>query len=269
MHRFPFQVSLGALVLLSLSWLSVPEQPGALIIVGGGGTPPAVVSRAIELAGGEESVVVVLPHASSREDRGVGSVEMFREAGAGEALLIDDLASPSAQSKLQRATLIWMPGGSQNKLMSAIDEASLNELLIELHASGVAFGGTSAGAAVQSGLMITGEAELEAVVAKGTKLGRGLDLWSQVIVDQHAHRRRRFNRLLSAVLDHPSKVGMAIDEKTAIIVQGRKFEVLGSSSVLVLDARDAEVEETKAGAPHGARNLAMHLLREGMGFSLD
>jgi cyanophycinase len=251
---------------LAKPWLPVELNPGALIVVGGGGTPPEVAQQAVQLAGGELSVVAILPQASEREERGLGSVEMFLEAGAGEAYVVEDLNSAQARADLERASLVWMPGGSQNRLMEAVRDAGLGDLLRAMHQRGVAFGGTSAGAAVQSGLMITGEAELEAVVAGGTELAEGLGLWPEVIVDQHALKRRRFQRLLSATLDHPEKLGIAVDEKTAVIFSGSRLDVMGASSVFVIDARGARVEPTKPGEPLGATGLVLHVLRAGMSF---
>jgi cyanophycinase len=268
MRQIQASLAIALLFLATASGLFTADKRGALIVVGGGGTPPLVVQRAIELAGGAQSVVAVLPHASAREDRGQGSVEMFIEAGAGEAFLLGDLQAPGVREDLARATLVWMPGGSQNRLMDAVREADLGSLFREMHKNGVSFGGTSAGAAVQSQLMITGKAELEAIVAGGTELGKGLALWPEVIVDQHAMKRKRFNRLLSAVIDQPTKVGVAIDEKTAVIVQGSRFEVLGDSTVLVIDARNAEVPASKPGQPLAASGLSLSVLRAGMGFDL-
>ncbi|MCB9915444.1 MAG: cyanophycinase [Planctomycetes bacterium] len=253
---------------LGLSRGTAARAPGALVVVGGGGTPPEAIARALELAGGARAVVAVLPHASNAEDRGLGSAEMFLEAGAAEALVLDDLTATRTRAELERATLVWMPGGSQNALMEALDTAGLVDVLRALHARGVVFGGTSAGAAVMSARMLTGEAELEAVRAGGTELAAGLGLWPGVIVDQHALRRRRLQRLWSAVLDHPDDVGVAIDERTAVVVRGTRFEVVGRSNVAVFDARHAEVSASEPGDAHAARGVALHLLRAGMELDL-
>ena len=257
------------LVLATYAASRTGDERGALVVVGGGGTPEAAVQRALELAGGERARVLILPHASSREGRGTGSVEMYEEAGARDVVLLEDLEGADARAALERATLIWMPGGSQNRLMAALREAGLVELVRELHAAGTVVGGTSAGAAVQSRLMITGEARLDAVEAEATELAEGLALWTGVIVDQHALARRRLQRLLAAVLDHPAEVGVAIDEGTAAVVRGDSLEVVGRGQVVVLDARRAEVLEAEAGALHGATGLVVHVLRAGMSLDLD
>ena len=265
--------SIGALLLSLACSCATPSDHGAseagpLIVVGGGGTPAEVVARAVELSGGPQAIVAVLPHASSSEDRGIGSAEMFLEAGAAEAYVMEDLTSSETQAFLERATLVWMPGGDQSLIMEATEAAGITEELRAMHRRGIAFGGTSAGAAVQSTLMITGNAELEAVLAGKTELVEGLGVWDEVIVDQHFVARRRFHRLLSATLDHPGKLGVGIDERTAVIVRDHAFEVMGESSVLIIDARHAVLEPTEAGAPLAAVGMQLHLLRAGMSYEL-
>ena len=39
----------------------------------------------------------------------------------------------------------------------------------------------------------------------------GLSLWREALIDQHFLTRQRDNRLISAVFDHPSLVGVGID----------------------------------------------------------
>ena len=133
---------------------------------------------------------------------------------------------------------------------------------------GALVGGTSAGAAVMSASMITGEADLQSITAAKTELKPGLGLWPEVIVDQHFLKRQRNNRLISAVLDHPELVGVGVDETTAVFVTGREFEVLGKNSVVVIDARKAAVDKTPAGGLATGRGLVMSVLKEGMKFDL-
>jgi cyanophycinase len=45
-------------------------QKGALVIVGGGGTTDKIVARTLELAGGKDAIVVVLPQSSAVENAG-------------------------------------------------------------------------------------------------------------------------------------------------------------------------------------------------------
>ena len=93
--------------------------PGALVVVGGGDVGPEIVSRTLALAGGKEAIVAVLPQSSAEPDAGDSSVKMWLEAGAKQAAKLS-FSDPEAAEKLRGATLIWMPGGDQNRFMQAI-----------------------------------------------------------------------------------------------------------------------------------------------------
>jgi cyanophycinase len=115
--------------------------------------------------------------------------------------------------------------------------------------------------------MITGEADLQAVTAGRTELAHGLGLWPEVIVDQHFLKRQRDNRLISAVLDRKTLIGVGIDESTAVIVHGSSFDVIGASSVIVIDPRGATIQATPHGQPATGRGLRLTVLRAGMRYA--
>jgi cyanophycinase len=250
--------------------LSVPAfaQTGALVVAGGGDTGPEIISRTLELAGGNQAIVAVLPQSSGEPDAGDASVRMWRDAGAHEAAKISFVDSATAAAALRRATLIWMPGGDQNRFMKTIERTGLAEVIRERYRAGAIVGGTSAGAAVLSKAMITGDADLQAIVAGRTVIAQGLALWPEVIVDQHFVKRQRANRLLSAVLDRPTLVGVGIDESTAVVVRDGAFEVIGKSSVVVIDPRGARIGPPGDGRPASGTGLRLSVLRSGDSYSL-
>lgn len=258
--------------LLGLSLLITPslraQSPGAIVAVGGGGTTPAIVAKTLELAGGKNAVVAVLPQASELPTTGASSVKMWTEAGARSAREVSFDDRKAARAILREATLIWMPGGSQTRFMEKIEGTGLAEFIIERHRAGAVVGGTSAGAAVLSAEMITGEADLKSLKSGTTVLKKGLGLLRDVIVDQHFLQRQRGNRLISGVLDHPTLVGVGIDEATAVIFQDQAMHVLGKSGVVVVDPRPATREKFEAGQVVAATGLRLSVLREGMTYSL-
>jgi cyanophycinase len=241
--------------------------PGALVVVGGGGTPPEVLIEGLARTGAAKPHVVVLPQASSREDRGVGSAEMFRELGVETVDLIDPL-DDTAAARIARADLIWFPGGDQELLSQALHTAKVVQVIHERHRAGAVVGGTSAGAAIMSRVMISGPPEPRALTGGAMRPFRGLGLWKGVIVDQHFVERDRLARLLTAVLDNPRLVGVGISERTACIVDGEQFEVRGEGQVLVWDARGSEIERFKDEELQGARDLRLHVIRPGERFDL-
>jgi cyanophycinase len=256
-------------VLCALLFVPAPgaQSPGAIVAVGGGGTTDAIVKRTLALAGGSNAVVVVLPQSSAAAGAGDSSVKMWLEAGARSARKVD-FAAPDARASLEAATLIWMPGGDQNRFMKAIEGTGLDEVIRARNRAGAVVGGTSAGAAVLSRLMMTGDADLKSLAAAKTVLVQGLGLLPDVIVDQHFLQRQRNNRLLSAVLDHPTSVGVGIDEATAAIFHKGAIEVVGRSAVVVFDPRRAKVEKPGDGSALGASGITTAVLREGMRLAL-
>jgi len=241
---------------------------GALVAVGGGDTNDAIVARTLELAGGRNAVVVVLPQSSALPDAGDSSVETWKKAGARDVRKVSFDDRDAARRAIESATLIWMPGGDQNRFMSAIARTGLDDLIRARHAAGVTIGGTSAGAAILSRVMLTGEADLKSVDAGSTVTAPGLGLWSDVIVDQHFLKRQRESRLISVVIDHPTLVGVGIDEGTAVVVRGSQIEVVGKSAVLVIDPRGAKIAPPASSPVAAGTGLTFHVLRSGMTLDL-
>ena len=221
------------------------------MIVGGGETTPDMHKRILEMAGGRKAKVLVIPQASSVQQRpGYSSAaDMWKEAGVGEVAILDLSDHKRAISEVVNADLVWISGGSQRRLMDSLKGTGVPEAIRRHYREGGVIGGSSAGAAVMSKFMITGDE----VIA-------GLGLWPEAMVDQHFLARRRFNRLLRAVLDRPSLIGVGIDERTAVFLHGKSFEVLGESSVLVVDARKAKTEDV------ATTDVVLHVLRSGMKF---
>jgi cyanophycinase len=242
---------------------------GTLVAVGGGGTTDEILRKTIVLAGGAKAIVAVLPQSSAEPDAGDESVAMWRHAGASDVSKID-LTHPGARAALERATLIWIPGGDQTRFIKAITGTGMDEVIRGRLRSGAVVGGTSAGAAVLSRVMITGDAyDLKGVTAGSTTTAEGLGLWPEVILDQHFLKRQRQTRLLSLVLDRPALVGIGVDESTAVFARGATIEVVGQSAVVVFDARQASVQQAARGGIGAAIGVRTHVLRDGMSLDLN
>ncbi len=125
-------------------------------------------------------------------------------------------------------------------------------------AAGVPFGGTSAGAAVMSARMITGEGDFTVIDGDKVEVRPGLGLLEGAIVDQHFVKRQRQNRLFGLVLKHPEERGVGIDEDTALLVSGgRHAEVVGKGPVMLVDAKGPdrlEITLLRAGQTTDLRN---------------
>lgn len=257
---------------------------GSLFIVGGGERPPELMQRFVDLAGGPDSArIVVIPMASSSpEETGRSHASQLRELGAeARALDLDRRRADDADAvrAVRRATGIWFPGGSQSRLADTLRSTAVLSAIRSQYRRGAAVGGTSAGAAVMSDSMITGDQYLPDADTAGyygdefPRIARayivlepGFGLLSDVVVDQHFLQRERHNRLISVILDHPDLLGVGIDESTALIVRpDGTWEVAGRSTALVVDARRARVTRPEA-AVLGAAGVRVHLLPAGATF---
>jgi cyanophycinase len=127
--------------------------------------------------------------------------------------------------------------------------------------------GTSAGAAAMSGTMIA-EGDASGITRASVRTGPGLEFLPGVLIDQHFAERGRVNRLLSAVALYPHELGLGIDEDTAILTDGDRFEVLGSGAVTVVDAGAATDIRVPAQGPITLTGARIHVLAAGHTFHL-
>jgi cyanophycinase len=268
----------GTLVMIAAMALCQAAETvrGQLVIVGGGPDNPAIRERMMNLAGGKKARIVVVPDASNDPMAGEKTAQPWRDIGAENVAILDSSNTEKATELIRSADLIWMRGGSQLRLMEALSRDGLATAINDRFRKGAIVGGTSAGAAVMSSAMISGNAGRRGTPEANTpKLADGLGLWPEVIVDQHFVRRNRLKRLEAAVRSRPTLVGVGIDESTAVVVSGRGFEVIGKGDVIVIDARkpsnDAKAKEKdkEKGPMDSPQELAEFTLKSGMRFDLD
>jgi len=153
---------------------------------------------------------------------------------------------PTLLDSLRKAKLIYLCGGDQNRLMDSIGtrtDAPVRLAIKDAYQKGATIAGTSAGAAVMSHIMLTGdetyEPEYESTYARvwkgNARYAQGLGLLdSTIIIDQHFIVRSRYNRLFSALLEHPAHTCIGIDEATALVVHGDSATVVGESQIVVM-----------------------------------
>ena len=260
---------------------AVARPAGTLLIVGGGPAPAEIPRRFVELAGGAGARIVVFPMASADSGTGPAKVAELRALGADavSAPLTREAASGAEAARvLDGATGIWFSGGDQNRLTRALAGTPVERAIHARYRAGAVVGGTSAGAAVMSARMITGDerrpggdrpprdsSDAWLTVARDNVVtAPGFGLLPGVVVDQHFLRRKRHNRLLSLVLELPERLAVGIDESTALeIGPDGRWRVLGASSAIVLDARQARVA---GGSALGASDVRLHVLPAGSTF---
>ena len=258
----------GIVLLIAGTMLSVaaaaPE--GHLVLAGGGRTPAAVFTRTLELSGGRKAIVAVLPQTYPNDSIGDAAVAMWRQLGAHEVLKVS-LADPaSAAAALERATLIWMPGGFQGLLMRTLADTPIPGEIRRRFAEGATIGGASAGAAAMSRTMIADETTPDGAGGDGRTTGDGLGLWPEAIVSPHFAERRRMNPLMAIVQQHPDLIGVGIDEGTAAIVSRGELQVVGSGTVVIIDPRGAGTGQPGWDPTSSVRRPPVRVLKPGMHF---
>ncbi len=182
---------------------------------------PEILQRFVELCGGENAVICVIPTASQLEDTGDVYKQIFLSLGVSEAhaLRIEEREHAEDEtylSLLDRSTGIFVTGGNQLRLSTILGGTSVATKIRQLNAKGVHYAGTSAGAAIVSQHMIVGGSTGVVPTEDGVSLAPGLGLNNTIVVDQHFNERNRLARLMSAVSYNPFLIGIGLDEKGTV-----------------------------------------------------
>lgn len=245
--RFVKILTLTTLFLSSLcAWSQAPK--GKLFIIGGGSRPDAMIQRLIQESGLDKGGFgIVLPMSSAEQDSSVYyATRPFIQLGVkslrGIYFTAPNQATQSMADSIRKAKLIYITGGDQTRFMNIVGGTVVEQAIQDAYRAGATIAGTSAGAAVMSKKMITGNqlkypeyaSTFSSIEENNLEITKGLGLIEQVIVDQHFLIRSRHNRLITAVIENSDYTGIGIDESTAILVIGKGVEVVGISQVLVL-----------------------------------
>jgi cyanophycinase len=239
--------SLGTAVVLGLNFAIMAIEPGpsslaplerpsggSLVICGGGVLSEPVRDTFFELAGGRQARIVVVPTANALADapESARGLDAWKSRGAASVCLLHTRSRTQANDSafvkpLTEATGVWIGGGKQSWLTDAYLGTEVEKQLKALLDRGGVIGGTSAGAAVMTRVMIA-NGRNEANVTEG------FDFFSGAVVDQHFLKRNRIKRLLSVLSHHPDLVGFGIDEQAAMVVdvKRRHLKVIGGSYVV-------------------------------------
>lgn len=242
MRRYVFS---AVAAFLSISPIAMAAQEvgppaGSLVIVGGAMRDTAIVRRFIDLAGGVDAKIVVIPTAGGAEeyDQSYGGLRTFRALGA-QSLTVVHTTDPSEADTdafaqpIREATGVWFPGGRQWRLADSYLGTKTEEALHDVLARGGVIGGSSAGATIQGSYLARGDTQANTIMMGDHEVGFGF--LKNTAIDQHLLRRNRQFDLIEIIEAHPDLLGIGIDENTAIVVQGDRFEVIGQSLVAVYD----------------------------------
>ncbi len=254
---------------------------GCIIPIGGAEDrlrDPAILQRFVDVCGGAQARIAIIPTASSRAETGPEYERIFRDLGAGatRALPIetrDDCNDPRFIERIERAQGVFLTGGNQLKLSTTIGGTEIARLIRrrnledELHVAG-----TSAGAAILSEHMIAFGDEGSTPQADMVTLAPGLGLTRMVVIDQHFRQRDRLGRLLTALAYNPRPIGIGLDEDTAaFIAPDDSLEVHGSGAITVVDPSEIEyssMDSAKQSEAVCMLNIRLHILVEGARYDI-
>ncbi len=269
----------SVILLMLVTTIAFGGSPnGSLFIIGGGDRSVEIMKEFVGLAGGpEKASIVVITNASGEADTAcVDMTQEFHALGVRSVTCLhptrEEASDPRTCEKLNGATGVYFTGGDQVRVTTAMAGTPLHQKLLDLYRDGAVIGGTSAGAAIMSKVMITGDERLNKDTVRNFLFIKkdnvvaveGMGFLDKLIIDQHFVMRKRHNRLISLVLEHPDLVGVGIDEATAIVVRpDGTFRVTGKSTVIVYDAtRATDIRSSSTGYLSG-HNLTMHVLTPG------
>ncbi len=277
--------------------LPAPTQghPGTIVLHGGGELTDDVFERFIELAGGKEARIILVPSAGylhSDYENEQQFLRVMHERFSGWVHLAssgnirsfdflytddpDDADAAAFVRPLETATGVWFCGGLQPRLNYRFvgefpEQTRFQVALREIVARGGVVGGTSAGMAALPEIMTMYQDRKYAQAPATVVAAHGLGLIQGAIVEQHfdgkSGRLERFTGLLrdSAKLDKltarpgagVNMMGLAVEEATALVLQGNRLETIGEASAHVF---------VKSG---GGRTVIWHELPAGETARLD
>lgn len=252
--------------------------PGPVMAIGGAEDKlrdKLILSAFVNLAGGPEARIAILPTASSIEDAGERYKALFLGMGAEQAdvLYLSDraaAASPDVLEILDDVTGVFLTGGNQMRLASIVGGTPVARTVRALNRAGAAVAGTSAGASILSSHMVAYGASGPSPRMRMAQMTAGFGLVPGVVIDQHFRQRDRIGRLLALVAGSPELLGIGIDEDTAALFSGETLEVLGRHSVTIVDGTNIESDIHRVKG-HGAITVSgavLHVLSAGNRFDL-
>ncbi len=260
----------------------VPEghQRGSIVPIGGAEDKigdEAILKRFVRVCGGRNAAIAVIPTASELRTTGRRYEELFRDLKASKVWVLpfesrQQCEDPEELAVLEKATGVFLTGGSQLRLSTTLGGTSVAKALRAMNARGVTIGGTSAGAAFLPEHMIAYGEEGSTPHAGMVQLAPGLGLTNRIVVDQHFRERDRLGRLLTALAFNPFATGIGLDEDTAAFIgPDNCLEVVGSGAITIVDPSSIEyssIDAARQGEPVSLLGVKLHVLVKGGTYNL-
>lgn len=218
-------------------------QNGSLLIIGGNLLSPEIYAKFLELAGGPEANLVIIPTAIADEYLlGDGAIEKIIKTFTSQGfknIEVLHTRNPEEANKeefikpLKTANAVYFMGGRQWRIADGFLNTLAHKELFKVLDRGGVIGGSSAGASIQGSYLVRGDTKTNVVMMGDHK--EGLGFLKNVAIDQHLLELNRQFDIYEILREHPHLLGLGLDENTGVIVQGDTFEVIGESFVAIYD----------------------------------
>lgn len=239
-----------------------------------------ILSRVVVESGGVDSLIAVVPTASSIPDEVSQSYkDAFGKLGCKNIHIVDIRAREHSEKQenidlISKAHCVMFSGGNQSEIINKIKGTTIHKILIDRYQnSSFVIAGTSAGAMCMSEEMITGGRHKEAFIKGAIGMSKGMGFLPNVVIDSHFIRRGRFGRLAEAVAKFPHLIGIGLAEDTGLVIKEcNNVEVIGTGMVIIFDPGELEhntEKYVKSGELMSVTNLKTHILAKGDLFNIE
>jgi cyanophycinase len=249
-----------------------PEK-GTLLIIGGAASP-MFYEKFMELVGGADAPIVVIPTALTSDKLSAEDLEGFKRSFTNKGFKIvtvlhtrdrDEANSPEFFEPLKKAVGIWFSGGRQWRHADSYLGTKTHRAFFDLLDRGGVIAGSSAGATIQGSYLARGDTKANTIMMGDHE--EGLGFLTNVAIDQHLLARNRHLDLFEILDNRPELLGIGLDENTGIVVTGDEFSVFGESYVAIYDGTRWSAERnTIYDLPRGSRDF--YFLKNGNRYNL-
>ena len=214
---------------------------GKLLIIGGA-AGHFFYEKFMELAGGPDAPIVVIPTALTSDNLEPADLEQFRNSfirrGFKNVTVLHTRDRKVANSAafyepLKSASGVWFSGGRQWRHADSYLDTKTHKAFFDLLDRGGVIAGSSAGATIQGSYLARGDTKANTIMMGDHE--EGLGFMTNVAIDQHLFARNRQFDLFEILHNKPGLLGIGLDENTGILVEGDQFTVIGQSYVVMYD----------------------------------
>jgi cyanophycinase len=275
--------SIITLLTLAMAMLSVAASnctspyvgpaSGSLLIIGGGTLDDSLYQKFINLSGGPDVPLVVIPTADGAPsyDQNFSIAVTLRQLGATNVTVLHTYDPQVADTEAFTAPLndaggVFFGGGRQWRLVDAYAGTLTEKKFFDVLGRGGAIGGSSAGATIQGSFLTRGDTENNEIIVGDHQVGFGFV--KNIAIDQHVLVRNRMFDMFEVLKVQPELLGVGINENTALVVQKNSVEVIGASYALIYDGKWWSRDGGSPGPANPSQLTTFYMLQAGDKYDL-